>query len=168
MPNWLYVFLISMLPIVELRGAIPAAAGFHAAFLENAALAGGDVPFWLAYIVSVIGNMIPVPFILFFIVWFLGLMQKCPVKWISRFAGWIIRKGEKAAKKLKYGAFIGLFLFVAIPFPGTGAWTGSLIAALMGFDKRWSALAIFGGVLVAGVIMTLGFYGGVEILQNFG
>ena len=160
MPNWLYVFLISMAPIIELRGAIPIAA-----FLNNTS---GDLPFWLAYIVAVAGNMLPVPFILFFIVWFLGLMQKCRINWISRFAGWIIRKGEKAAKKLKYGAFIGLFLFVAIPIPGTGAWTGSLIAALMGFDKRWSALAIFCGVLVAGVIMTLGFYGGVEILQIFG
>ena len=146
-----------MAPIVELRGAIPTAAIIN----SNS----GDLPFWLAYLVSVIGNMIPVPFILFFIVWFLKLMQRCPIRWISRFAGWIIRKGERAAKKLKHGAFIGLFLFVATPIPGTGAWTGSLVAALMGFDKRWSALAIFCGVLVAGVIMTLASYGGVGFLQ---
>ena len=154
MPQWLYTLLMSMVPIVELRGAIPIAIG-----------TGVDPV--LAYFMAVIGNMIPVPFILFFVVWFLGVMKRCPWNWVRKVALWIENKAQKGAAKLKHGAYIGLFLFVAIPLPMTGAWTGSLIAAFFGFKKHWSILSVFLGVLVAGVIMTLASLGVAGIFNVF-
>ena len=155
MPHWLYVCLISMIPVVELRGAIPAGAllGVHPA---------------LCYAMAVLGNLIPVPFILLFITWFLERMKKAKWGWVNRFAFWLEAKAERGRNKMKNGAFVGLALFVAIPLPGTGAWTGSLIAALFGFKKPKAFLSILSGVLVAGLIMTLGAYGIVGIFRVFG
>lgn len=155
MPHWLYVFLISMVPVVELRGAIPAGAllGVHPV---------------LCYALAVVGNLVPVPFILLFITWFLELMKKARWGWVNRFACWLEAKAERGRAKMKNGAFIGLALFVAIPLPGTGAWTGALIAALFGFKKPKAFLSILCGVLVAGLIMTLGAYGIVNIFRIFG
>ena len=154
MPQWLYTLLIAMIPVVELRGAIPVAiaTGVHPA---------------LAFVMAVIGNMIPVPFILFFIMWFLGVMKKAPWNWVQKIAFWIENKAQKGAAKLKHGAYIGLFLFVAIPLPMTGAWTGSLIAAFFGFKKHWSILFIFLGVLTAAIIMTLASLGVAGIFNIF-
>ena len=144
------VFAVSMVPIIELRGAIPYGVLF-------------GLPLWLTYLIAIIGNMLPVPFILLFIKAILGWMSRCRVKLFNRFAGWLYRKVDKNREKIERRAFWGLFLFVAIPLPGTGAWTGSLIAAMVD-QKFWKAiLSTFLGVLAAGVVMTLISYGVVTL-----
>ena len=144
------VFFCSLLPIIELRGAIPLGAGL-------------GLPWWQSYTISVIGNMLPVPFILLFIKAILGWMSRCRVKLFNRFAGWLYRKVDKNREKVERRAFWGLFLFVAIPLPGTGAWTGSLIAAMVDQKFRKAVLSTFLGVLAAGVVMTLISYGVVTL-----
>ncbi len=145
------VFFCSLLPIIELRGAIPLGAGF-------------GLPFWQTYLISVIGNILPVPFILLFIKGILTWMSKCRVKAFNKVAGWLFRKAEKNRGKVEKYASLGLVLFVAIPLPGTGAWTGSLVAAVMDM-KFWRAfLSALIGVLVAGVVMTLISYGVAAII----
>lgn len=145
------VFFCSLLPIIELRGAIPLGAGF-------------GLPFWQTYLISVIGNILPVPFILLFIKGILTWMSKCRVKAFNKVAGWLFRKAEKNRGKVEKYASLGLVLFVAIPLPGTGAWTGSLVAAIMDM-KFWRAfLSALIGVLVAGVVMTLISYGVAAII----
>ena len=145
------VFFCSLLPIIELRGAIPLGAGF-------------GLPFWQTYLISVIGNILPVPFILLFIKGILTWMSKCRVKAFNKVASWLFRKAEKNRGKVEKYASLGLVLFVAIPLPGTGAWTGSLVAAIMDM-KFWRAfLSALIGVLVAGVVMTLISYGVAAII----
>lgn len=145
------VFFCSLLPIIELRGSIPLGAGF-------------GLPFWQTYLISVIGNILPVPFILLFIKGILTWMSKCRVKAFNKVAGWLFRKAEKNRGKVEKYASLGLVLFVAIPLPGTGAWTGSLVAAIMDM-KFWRAfLSALIGVLVAGVVMTLISYGVAAII----
>lgn len=141
-----------MLPIVELRGGIPI----------GAAMGLSPVPNFLA---AIIGNLLPVPFILFFIRIILGWMQK--TKWFAGIANWVIAKGEKHSDKVTRYATWGLFLFVAIPFPGTGAWTGALIASLIGMKKKYAFPSILLGVLTAGVIMSLASYGVVGAFDFF-
>ena len=138
------IFLISMLPIIELRGAIPIGAAI-------------GLPWYLNMIVSIIGNMLPVPFILMFSVKAFEFMKKhnIMVKFIEK----IENRAKKRSEGLATGEFIGLMLFVAIPFPGTGAWTGALIAALLQFDRKRSFFYIGLGVVIAAVIMTLASYG---------
>ena len=140
------VLFCSMLPVIELRGAIPLGAGF-------------DLPWWQTYLIAVIGNMLPVPIILLFVKSVLTWMGKCRIKFFNKIANKMFEKAEKNRAKVEKYAFWGLTLFVAIPLPATGAWTGTLVAAL--FDmKFWkSLLAAFIGVLIAGVIMTLISYG---------
>ena len=144
------VFLCSMLPIIELRGSIPLGA-----FL--------GLPWYINFMISVAGNLLPVPFVLLLIKKILEWMKT--TKAFSRFALWLESKAEKNKGKLEKGVFIGLLLFVAIPIPGTGAWTGSLLAALTGTKFKKSMLAITLGVLIAGVIMTLASYGVVGFLS---
>ena len=145
------VFFCSLRPIIELRGAIPLGAGF-------------GLPFWQTYLISVIGNILPVPFILLFIKGILTWMSKCRVKAFNKVAGWLFRKAEKNRGKVEKYASLGLVLFVAIPLPGTGAWTDSLVAAIMDM-KFWRAfLSALIGVLVAGVVMTLISYGVAAII----
>ena len=138
------IFLISMLPIIELRGAIPIGAAI-------------GLPWYLNMIISIIGNMLPVPFILLFSVKAFEFMKKhnIMVKFIEK----IENRAKKRSEGLATGEFIGLMLFVAIPFPGTGAWTGALIAALLQFDRKRSFFYIGLGVVIAAVIMTLASYG---------
>ena len=150
--NNLYVFLISMVPIIELRGAIPVGA-----------LVG--LPWWSNYLASVVGNFLPVPFILLFIRYILGWMKT--TKHFSRIALWLEDKAQRGSEKVQRYASLGLFLFVAIPLPGTGAWTGALVAALMKMKMKYALPSILGGVLVAGVIMTLASYGVVGAFQFF-
>lgn len=143
----LIVFIISLMPILELRGG-----------LIVAKLLG--VPLLVAAPIAILGNIIPVPFIILFIERILAFLKiHGPIK---RFAGWIEEKGRRAGAQLqeKYpkSLYFGLFLFVAIPLPGTGAWTGSLAAALLGLKPRKSAPFIFLGVLGACVIMSLVAY----------
>ena len=143
------IFLISMLPIIELRGAIPIGAAI-------------GLPWYLNMIVSIVGNMLPVPFILLFSVKAFEFMKKhnIMVKFIEK----IENRAKKRSEGLATGEFIGLMLFVAIPFPGTGAWTGALIAALLQFDRKKSFLYILFGVLIAAALVTLGVYGVIGFL----
>ncbi len=144
--SYLYVFLISMVPLIELRGAIPVAYGFHMA-------QGISMP--LCFLISVIGNMLPVPIIYLFARKVLEWGADKP--FIGRFFSVCLEKGEKGGKKLQEkagrGLFVALLLFVGIPLPGTGAWTGTLAASLLDMDFKSSVLASMGGVLLAGVIM---------------
>ena len=142
----LAVLICSMIPIIELRGSIPLGALL-------------DMPFWLNYILSVVGNMLPVPVILLFVKAVLNWMAKCKINFFNKVANWIFRKADKNRPKIETYGFWGLFLFVAIPLPGTGAWTGSLVAALIDMKFGKAMLAVLLGVLSAGVIMTLISYG---------
>lgn len=142
----LCVLICSMIPIIELRGAIPLGAVLK-------------LPFWQNYLISVIGNMLPIPVILLFVGAVLRFMQRCRVKLFNKISGFIFKKAEKHRPKIEKYSFWGLFVFVAIPIPGTGAWTGSLVAALIGM-KFWKAmLSVFLGVLTAGLIMSALSYG---------
>ncbi|MBP5155849.1 MAG: small multi-drug export protein [Clostridia bacterium] len=147
MINILYILGISMVPIIELRGAIPVGAGL-------------GVNMWACFAAAVIGNMIPVPFLILF--------GGKVLHWLAKFEKFgkpfrkIIEIGEnKVAKmeKMQRALFWGLLAFVAIPLPGTGAWTGALVAITLGLDLKRSIPPILAGVLIAGVIMTLGSYG---------
>ena len=142
--KYLWVFLISMVPIIELRGAIPVAVGM-------------GLPLIPSYIICIIGNMLPVPFIYFFARKVLVWGSDKPV--IGKFFTFCLEKGEKGGKKLQEkagrGLFVALLLFVGIPLPGTGAWTGTLAASLLDMDFKSSVVAVMCGVLLAGVIMAL-------------
>lgn len=140
----LYVFLIAMAPIVELRGAIPVGAVLK-------------LPFWQNFLAALVGNMIPVPFILLFIPKILTWLEK--FKSFEKIVGWVRRKADKHSEKILRVSFWGLLLFVMLPCPGTGAWTGSLVAALFDLPKKRSFLAVFLGVVGCGIIMTLASYG---------
>ena len=142
--KYLWVFLISMVPIIELRGAIPVAVGM-------------GLPLIPSYIICIIGNMLPVPFIYFFARKVLIWGADKPV--IGKFFTFCLEKGEKGGKKLQQkagrGLFVALLLFVGIPLPGTGAWTGTLAASILDMDFKSSVIAVMCGVLLAGVIMAL-------------
>ncbi|MDD5835656.1 MAG: small multi-drug export protein [bacterium] len=142
--KYLIVFLISMVPIIELRGAIPYAVYFN-------------LPLLSSYIVAILGNMIPVPLIFFFarkiLEW--GADKKV----IGKFFSFCLEKGNKGGAKLQAKAgrsvYVALFLFVGIPLPGTGAWTGTLAASLLNLDFKKSVVAVMAGVVLAGIIMGL-------------
>lgn len=206
----LYVFLISIVPVIELRAAIPAGAML-------------GLPFYWNYIAAVLGNMLPVPFILLFIPAVLAFMKRHHI--FPRLVGWIERKGLRGAEKLRaksgegadgdggetsaavsdkaentwvavpsddhaatdpaagvtaeetspekkkirvtFGVCLGLFAFVAVPLPGTGAWTGALVASVCGLPKRYAIPTILLGVMTAGVIMSLASYGVVSAFRIF-
>ena len=210
----LYVFLISIVPVIELRAAIPAGAML-------------GLPFYWNYIAAVLGNMLPVPFILLFIPAVLAFMKRPHI--FPRLVGWLERKGLRGAEKLRaksgeetpaatgeyagstrgtvpdagdaassvegvipameaatvteesaeetraekkkmrvtFGVCLGLFAFVAVPLPGTGAWTGALVASVCGLPKRYAIPTILLGVMTAGVIMSLASYGVVSALRIF-
>lgn len=146
------VFLCSMIPIIELRGAIPLGAGLGLSPALN-------------YALSVLGNMLPVPVILLCIRGVLHWMKHCPVALFSKVALWLENKAEKNRAKVEKYAFWGLFLFVAVPLPGTGAWTGSLVAALMRMNFWRALVSVLLGVLSAGIIMSFVSYGAVALFQ---
>ena len=154
--DYLYIFLIAMVPIVELRGAIPVAYTLKAT-------TSPDLNIFLSYIIIAIGNMIPVPFIFFFARRILEWGKDKKV--IGKFFTWCLKKGEKGGQKLQSkagrGLYVALLLFVGIPLPGTGAWTGTLAASFLDMDFKKSVLAVVGGVVLAsiivGVLCTLGF-----------
>ena len=147
----LCVFFCSMLPIIELRGAIPMAFAF-------------DLPWWQAYFISVLGNLLPVPFILLFINAIIKWMAKSNVEFFNKIAKFLLERVEKKRDKIEKYSFWGLCIFIAIPLPVTGAWTGSLVAAVIGM-KPWKAfLSALLGVLIAGGIVTLIVYGGIGFL----
>lgn len=137
---FIHTLIMAMTPVVELRGAIPYG------------LANGLNP-WLTYLAAVIGNMIPVPFIMIFIRQiFFWLRQRS--KWLGDRVDWLVARAEKKSELVRKYALVGLTILVAIPLPGTGAWTGALVAALMDIRLRQSFPAVFLGVLIAGVIVT--------------
>lgn len=134
----LIVFLISLMPILELRGGLIAAA----------LLGLNIVP---AFIICIIGNLLPIPFILWFITPIFNKLKK--TKHLSKFVNKIEKKALSKKDKIEKAEFWGLFFFVGIPLPGTGGWTGSLIASLIDMDKKKAMLAITCGVLLAGLIV---------------
>ncbi|WP_461247970.1 COG2426 family protein [Treponema sp. R6D11] len=140
MSSALYAFFVSMLPIVELRGGLPIGVGL-----------GLNIP--EALLVSVIGNLLPIPFILIFITKFLEWLRKKQNK-LGSFARWLDAKGKKGAEKIGEYEKWGLLIFVAIPLPGTGAWTGALAASALGMKFKDSIFSIAIGVIVAGLIMS--------------
>ncbi len=150
--KYLLVFLISMIPLIELRGAVP---------VGLSQLWGDSLQIFPLYIICIIGNMLPVPFIFFFarkiLVW------GSDKKFIGKFFKFCLEKGEKGGKKLQEkagrGLYWALFLFVGIPLPGTGAWTGTLAASLLDMDFRKSVIAVIAGVVLAGIIMGLASVG---------
>lgn len=155
--KYLIVFLISMVPLIELRGAIPYAVGF-------------GLPTVQSYIVAVIGNMIPVPFIYLFARKILEWGKD--KKYIGKFFTWCLEKGEKGGKKLQAkagrGLYVALLLFVGIPLPGTGAWTGTLAASFLDMGFKKSVIYVLLGVLLAGVIMlaaSLGVFGAISLVK---
>lgn len=150
--EYFWVFFISMLPIIELRGAVPAGVA-------------GGLPFWPTYLVAAVGNMLPVPVILLLVKPTLLFMQK--IKIFNKLATFFLEKGHSTGAKFGDAKYWALFLFVAIPMPGTGAWTGSLAAALLDLDKKKSFLAVLGGVLAAGVIMGIVSYGVLGAINLF-
>ena len=148
----LVVFLISMLPIVELRGSIPVGAAL-------------GMTWWVNYLLSAAGNLLPVPFILLFIRAILKWMKTVTFLKFDKIAEWVENKAHKHSSSIrKYGA-LGLYLFVAIPIPGTGAWTGALIAALFDIRMKHALPAIFLGVLTAGLLMVCASYGFIGFLK---
>ena len=146
--NFLWIFFISMVPLIELRGAIPVSQALQ-------------MPIVSSYIVCIIGNMLPVPIIYLFARRFLEWGQD--KKYIGKIFTFCLVKGRAAGEKLQSkagrGLFIGLFLFVGIPLPGTGAWTGTLAASLLDMKFRDTVIAVMLGVLLAGLIMMAGSLG---------
>ena len=143
MYQYLLVFLISMVPLIELRGALPIALGM-------------GLPPLNAYLVCILGNMIPMPIIYFFarkvLIW------GADKKYIGKFFTFCLEKGEKAGKKLvattgRGGLFIALMLFVGIPLPGTGAWTGTLGASFLNMGFKSTVASVSLGVVMAAIIM---------------
>lgn len=139
--KYLMTFLISMIPIVELRGAVPVGTAL------------GLDTLWIL-IVSIIGNLIPVPFIILFARPIIRWLKK--TRMFAPVAKWLEEKVEKNKDKITKYEKLGLFIFVAIPLPGTGAWTGALVASFLEMRIKDSFPAILFGVVSAGVIMTLG------------
>lgn len=147
----LCVFFCSMLPIIELRGAIPLGFAF-------------GLPWWQAYLISVVGNLLPIPFILLMINAVIKWMAKSKVKFFNKISNFLLEKVEKKRDRIEKYSFWGLCIFIAIPLPVTGAWTGALVAAVIGM-KPWKAfLSALLGVLMAGTIVSLIVYGGVGFL----
>lgn len=147
-------FLVSMVPLIELRGGVPIAVGL-------------GLPYWEALLVCVIGNMLPVPLIYLFarevLLW--GRDKK----YIGKFFSYCIEKGEHGGQKLRAragrnGLFVALFLFVGIPIPGTGAWTGTLAASFLNMGIKSTSVAVSLGVVTAGMIMGIISMTGVHVL----
>lgn len=144
MKEYIIMFLISMVPIIELRGAIPIGVSM-------------GIDWKLAVPICMIGNIIPVPFIFFFARRLLEWGKDKPV--IGKFFTWCLEKGHKGGEKLKAkagkGMFWALLLFVGIPLPGTGAWTGTLAASMLDLDFKKSIVAVICGVMLAALIITI-------------
>jgi uncharacterized membrane protein len=146
----LCVFFCAMLPVIELRGAIPLGAGL-------------GLPWWQSLGLSLAGNLLPVPFLL--LLWQVVLRLLRRFRWTVRVADWLEARALRSRERVENRAFWGLLVFVAIPLPGTGAWTGSLLSSVTGI-RFWKAMvAIVLGVIGAGVIMTLISYGAVAVFD---
>ncbi len=140
------VFVISLCPILELRGGLIAASLF-------------DMNPVLSYIICMIGNILPIPFILWLINKILNKMRNSKSKRLNGFAKWLDKKVDKHKGQIEKFGYLGLVLFVGIPLPGTGAWTGCLIASVLEMDKKKSFLAALAGVFIASIIMMIISFG---------
>ena len=143
--KYILTFLMSMVPVIELRGAVPFGVGM-------------DLPLLPVLIVSVVGNMLPVPFIALFIRRIFGFLRRRNRR-LDTLVSKIEDRAHKKARRIKKYETLGLFILVAIPLPGTGAWTGALVGALLNIRLKWLLPAIFAGVVTAGVIMSILTYG---------
>ena len=153
--KYLFIFFLSMVPIIELRGAIPFAVNW-------------ELNYWTSLTVCAIGNMLPVPIIYLFAR--KVLHWGADKKYIGKFFRFCIEKGERGGQKLmkkagRGGLFVALMLFVGIPVPGTGAWTGTLAASFLNMGIKTTSLAVSCGVVIAGLIMGLASTG---LLSIFG
>jgi len=152
-PDWLSTVLIAMLPIFELRGSLPVALGTF------------DMPLWKAFLFSVIGNMIPIPFILLFLKRLVKIGERFkPLKRILDY--FFERTRKRTGPKIKRYEALALVFFVAIPLPVTGAWTGALAAWLFDIEFKKAIFCIFLGVLIAGVVVSAVWYGARELLRT--
>ena len=142
--KYITVFVISLMPILELRGGLIAASLLK-------------VPPVPAYIISIIGNLIPIPLILWFLDSVFAFMKKHKI--LVKFIDFCERKGNEKKGQIEKLGFWGLVLFVGVPLPGTGAWTGTLAASLLDMDFKKSVIAVMAGVILAGIIMGLGTAG---------
>ncbi len=142
--KYLIIFIISLFPILELRGGLIAASLL-------------DLPMWQSFLICFIGNILPIPFILWLINPLFRKMKK--LKFFGKIVTWCENKANSKKDKIENLKYLGLFLFVGIPVPGTGAWMGCLIAALLDLDKKKSLIAAVLGVVLAGVIMLIFSYG---------
>ena len=157
MRKYLIAFLVSMIPIIELRGGVPIANGL------------GVNPY-VAIVLCTLGNLVPVPFIYFFARKF--LYWGASKRFIGKICSFVIRKGEKASQKLgakgsRWGFFIALMLFVGIPIPGTGAWTGVLGASFLNAGFKDTVISVSLGVIIAAVIMTIVYSTGSAVFGLF-
>ena len=143
--KYLLVFLTAMAPIIELRGAVPFGVGM-------------DLPVLPVLIVSVLGNMVPVPFIALFIRRIFAFLRK-KSHWLNDIVSKIEERARKKAKTVKKYELLGLYILVVIPLPGTGAWTGALVGALLNIRLKLLIPAVFAGVVTAGIIMCVISYG---------
>ena len=148
----LTTFFVSMVPVIELRGAIPigVAAG---------------LPIWEAILISIIGNMVPVPFIILFVKKIFAWLRT-KSDWLNSFVKKMEAKADKNKEKVTRYEFWGLFLFVAIPLPGTGAWTGALVAAFLDMKLKKAVPPIYLGILGAAVIVSFVTYGAWRIFTG--
>lgn len=161
--KYLIIFIISMIPLIELRGAIPVALS-PSDMVFFGMFHGMGLPVLQAYIVCIIGNMLPVPFIYLFARKVLEWGADKPL--IGKLFTFFLEKGQRGGEKLQSkagrGLFLALLLFVGIPLPGTGAWTGTLAASILDMDFKSSVVAVMLGVLLAGIIMgvaSMGVFG---------
>lgn len=140
------VFIISLFPILELRGGLIAAA-----------LLGLDPV--KSYIISIVGNILPVPFILLLITKILSWMRKSKINFLNKIANWLDEKVQKHKGQIEKFGYLGVVLFVGVPLPGTGAWTGSLIASVLNMNRKKTFLAVLLGIFMASIIMMLVSFG---------
>ena len=147
----LATLIVSMLPVIELRGAIPMGVGL-------------GLPVWQAAVIAMVGNMLPVPFIIAFVRTLMDWLRTKSDR-ARRFVSWLERKGSgEKALRVQQTQFWGLLLFVAVPLPGTGAWTGALIAAMLNMRMKRALPPILLGVLIAGIIVSLATAGVIRLL----
>jgi len=142
--KYIFIFIISLLPILELRGGLIAASLLK-------------MPMWYSLLVCLCANILIIPFVLFLMESILNLLSK--IKFFKRLIDWWKRKALKKQDVIEKYGYLGIMLFVAIPLPGSGAWTGCLLAVLLGLDKKKSFFAALLGVLIAAVIMLIFSYG---------
>ncbi len=161
--KYLSIFFISMLPLIELRGAIPVATAWGLMNLESVK------SIVICYIICILGNMVPVPIIYLFARKFLEWGKDKRI--IGKPCNFFLTKGKAGGEKLQekagHGLFIALMLFVGIPLPGTGAWTGTLAASLLDMDFKQTVVSVMAGVIIAGIIMmlaSLGVFGAVSAI----